>query len=220
MTMAGKRVLLLAGLFAAACGGGGGGGDDGDDGPLAPPGGDEPYVFPPEAHSGFDGTATFKVPLATNLKDPTWEVENPALAAVTAVPAPPMFAEFGESWAMVTTKGAGTTKIVARAGDQRAETTLTIATYEAAKVTAGASRYTMGAAGAPACAGCHGLANGVDHSPLQLAYYADEDILAAITTGKYPDGYELRGVQHAFMLAEGERAGIVPYLRSLPPRGF
>jgi len=234
MTHAHRACSLLASLAslavisAAACGGGGdddpGGGGDPGSGPIAPPDGAEDYLFPSEAHSGFDGTHTFLVPFSTNLTDVTWSVADPDIASVAPAAAPEEYAEFGETWALVTTKKAGTTKIIAAAGGKQVEATLTVAPYDGAQVTAGEMRYVNpdDASGAQrnACASCHALANGVDHSPLALAFYDDESILAAITTGTYPDGYVLRGVNHMWNLTDAERPGIVPYLRSLQPRGF
>ena len=125
---------------------------------------------------------------------------------------------------MVTSKKAGTTKVTAVSGDQKVSATIVVAQYDAAKVAEGSKRYNnpdnAAEAQRDACVGCHGLANGADHSPLQMAYFADDEILSAITTGAYPDGYELRGVNHAWNVTDAEKAGIVPYLRSLAPRGF
>ena len=219
--------VTLSGLVA--CGSPGGGAEPGDDDPgtdepLPVPDPSEDYVFPDTVHSGFDGTSTFKVPLSTNLTEAvTWEVEDPSILDVTTVGAPPEYADFGETWAMVTTKKAGSTKVTAVSGTRKASATVVVEAYDSTAVAAGAARYTTDdPAGGQrvACISCHGLANGVDHSPLQMAYYADDEILSAITTGMYPDGYTLRGVNHAWDVTDAERAGIVPYLRSLVPRGF
>jgi hypothetical protein len=73
-----------------------------------------------------------------------------------------------------------------------------------------------------------------------MAFHDDEAILLVITEGHYPDlcvddegdpctcdspgcttepGYMLE-LAHQWDLTEDEADGIVPYLRSLPPRGF
>lgn len=78
---------------------------------------------------------------------------------------------------------------------------------------------TLGEAGEhrAACASCHGLTNGVDPSPGSLSSHTD-DIISAITTGKYQSGRALRGADHAMNLTDAEKLGIVPYLRALSPR--
>lgn len=226
--------LFLASVLALATGTIGCGSDspktngngdpDAGESPLPPPDPNQDYVFPDTANTGFDGTNTFKVPISTNLANATWEVEDPSIVDVAVAQAPPEYAEFGESWALVTTKKAGTTKVSAVSGAKRVSATIVVTAYQAADVAAGSKRYNnpddATAAQRSACVGCHGLANGVDHSPLQMAYYADDEILSAITTGMYPDGYTLRGVNHAWNVTDAEKAGIVPYLRSLAPRGF
>ncbi len=224
--------LLTLGLAAAGCGSGnspppaGGSPDAGPDDQLPPPPeGDGAYVYPDVAHTGFDGMHDFKVPISTGLTGTvTWEIADPSIISIAPATAPAEYADFGETWAMVTSKKAGTTKVTAVSGSKRAEGMIIVSAYTAADVTAGAKRYTMpdnaAAAQRTACASCHALGNGVDHSPLKMAYFADDEIQSAITTGKYPDGYELHGVNHAWNLAGAEVTGIVPYLRSLPPKGF
>jgi hypothetical protein len=217
-------------LGAAGCGSGssdspGSSDAGGADQPLPPPDPDSDYVFPDTAYTGYDGTNTFKVPLSTSLTgDVTWEVEDPSILDVAPATAPPEYEEYGATWAIATTKKAGTTKVTAVSGAKRLEATVVVAAYEPTVVAAGAMRYNQPAdANAPqrtACASCHMLANGVDHSPLQMAFFADAEILSAITTGMYPDGYTLMGVNHAWNVTDPEKEGIVPYLRSLPPKGF
>ncbi len=200
--------------------------DDGDDNAVPPPDGDFDYVFPPLANSGFDGTNVFKVPLATNLTGAvTWEIEDPTILDQAPAPVPPQYADYGETWVMLITKKAGTTKVFAVLGDKRIEATVVVTAYDPAQVAAGAMRYAAPAdatgAGRTACASCHQAAGGADHSPVEIAFFPDSDILTAITTGMYPDGYVLlEGTNHAWNVTDAEKVGIVPYLRSLPPRGF
>jgi hypothetical protein len=226
-------LITLSLVLVAACGSGSGpdpgggpsaGTPDAGSDPVPPPDPGEDYVFPDVAHTGFDGTHAFKVPLSTNLTDVTWTVGDESIADVTGVPAPAELAEYGETWAVVTTRKAGTTMVTATAGGKTVSAMLVVEAYDAASVTAGEGRYNSpdnpGATQRNACVSCHGLPNGVDHSPVQMAYFADDEILSAITTGMYPDGYVLTGVNHAWNLTDGERKGIVPYLRSLPLKGF
>src|SRR5690606_21379652 len=95
------------------------------------------------------------------------------------------------------------------------------------QVALGQSRYNQGAADDAtrvACASCHGLANGVDHSPLFSSFWTDQQLIEMVETGRieFGDGeaYEARGVNHVFNLTEEERAGVAAYLRSLTPSGF
>jgi len=205
-------------------GNGSGGGTGGGGVDLPPDNAD--YLFPDTAHTGFDGTHVFKVPVSTNLTNVTWKVEDPTIADIAGVATPADYAEYGETWAMVTAKKAGTTKLTGTSGAKTVTAMLIVTAYTAANVTAGDKRYNTPdnatAAQRNACAGCHKLANGVDHSPVAMSSYTDDEILSAITTGAYPgpDGYKLMGVNHAWNLTDAEKPGIVPYLRTLPPRGF
>jgi len=223
--------LLLLGLTTLGCGSGPppaaapDAGSGGDDDALPPPPGGEDYVYPDIAHTGFDGTHTFKVPISTNLTGTvTWEVADPSIADVAATATPPEYEDYGETWAMVTSKKAGTTQVTAVSGGKRISAMLIVAAYTPADVTAGETRYNTPenptGAQRTACISCHGLANGVDHSPVRMSYFADDEILQAITTGEYPDGYVLHGVNHAWNVSAAEAKGIVPYLRSLTPKGF
>jgi len=204
-------------------GGGNNGGSGGAGGPVEPPDMATDYLFPDVAHTGFDGTHVFKVPLSTNLTNVTWKIDDPAIASITPVATPALYAEYGETWAMVTAKKAGTTKVTATGGGKTVSSMLVVQAYTAANLAAGDKRYNTPdnptAAQRNACAGCHKLANGADHSPVVLAAYDDDDVLPAITTGVYQDGYQLM-VTHTWNLTDAEKQGIMPYLRSLPPRGF
>ncbi len=195
-----------------------------DHGPVRPPSGSAPYIFPSIAYTGCDGVSSFKVPLATNLKgNVTWTVNDLNLAEVHTANAPQTYADFGENWALVETFKAGTVKVTATAGGQTAEATIVISKYEPAIVLAGRKRYYNpdNASGQrKACNDCHGNAQGADHSPLEMEFFMDDEILQAVVDGAYPDGYVLQQVDHKWALTDDERAGIVPFLRSLAPRGI
>jgi len=210
---------------AGAGGGGGGGGPGG----VRPPNQGMDFVYPTTAYTGFDGTNTYKVPVGTNLTNVTWTIDDPTFADIAAVAAPTgtEFSRFGGTWAMVTTRKAGTTKITATGGGKTVTAALVVTTYTTANLAVGDTRYNTPADATAAqrasCASCHKLANGADHSPLVLEWYKDDEILSAVTTGVYPaaaGGYVLQGVNHAWNLTDAEKLGIVPYLRALPPRGF
>jgi hypothetical protein len=225
----------LFAIAATACGGSGspsgsgpdagtGGSTDGG-GEIPPPPSDEDYIYPDTAHTGFDGMHTFKVPVSTNLTGTvSWQIADPSIGDITPVATPPEYVDFGETWALVTTKKAGTTTVTATSGGKSVTGMLVVSAYAAADVSTGEKRYNMpdNPTGTQrnACVSCHGLANGVDHSPVAMAYYADDEIISVVTTGMFPDGYVLQGVNHAWNFTDAEKQGIVPYLRALPPKGF
>jgi hypothetical protein len=95
-------------LLLGACGSGGDksppppGGiaspDAGADDPRPPPDPDSDYVYPDVAHTGFDGTHQFRVPMSTNLTDNVpWEVGDPFIVDVAPAKAPEEYADFGET---------------------------------------------------------------------------------------------------------------------------
>jgi len=233
-----RSILLLGlGALAAACGGDDDQGMPGGDGGAASDGGgqvDHPdaavvhTIMPMVAHSGFDGTNTYKVPVYTTIEDATFAIVDSAVADIApATPSPELedaLGSFAKSWAMITTTGPGTTMLSASAGDDQAEATLIVAAYEAADVAVGEQRYNDPAnpndVDRIACMTCHGGPEGVDHTPLALSYYEDAGILQIAADGTYPEGGDVNGGNHTWNFTAAEAAGIVPYLRSLEPRGF
>lgn len=210
---------LLAPLFGSGCSSSGM--LDGD----ADPGGASIFVFPQGAHTGYDGTNTFRVPMSASVMNPTWTIADPSIASFEATTAPTGLEAFGVSWIMVTAKRPGTTTITATAVSSTGEATITVAPYDAAATAVGKNRYytpdNATAAQRNPCASCHALANGADHSPLVLAFRGDADIQSVITTGEYASDHRiLIGVNHVWNLTADELTGIVPYLRQLPPKGF
>jgi mono/diheme cytochrome c family protein len=191
------------------------------DPPATPPGAmpDPTEVFPFVAHLGYDGTRSYKVPMLTNLAGSvTWSFSDPALATATPIPTANVPADLqqipGVQWVMIESKKAGMGKVTASNGTQSASADVVITAYTNEQYQAGQTRYMNG------CAGCHGGAGGVDHSPTILVFNPDAELVLAITTGKYSDGYTLRAPNHSFTLNDVERAGIVSYIRSLPPKDF
>jgi hypothetical protein len=96
-----------------------------------------------------------------------------------------------------------------------------ITAYTAAQVTAGRQRYNTAVAGAtpsPACATCHRSATGVDHSPYYMSQFTDAAILSTIETGvNTDDNYQTEAPHKMTFGSAADKAGIVPYLRSLDP---
>ena len=212
------------GADGGAQGTGDGGGGDPDDGDAAP----EHNLMPRVAHTGFDGTNSYQVPVYTTLEDATFAIEDDAVASIEPVELSPeledVLGTFGKSWAMITTRAAGTATFSATAGDVHLEATLEVLAYDAADVAVGRGRYNDPASPNDtdriACKDCHGGPDGVDHTALATSYLDDAEMLAIITEASYPDGGQVNGGNHTWQLTAAEAAGIVPYLRSLEPRGF
>lgn len=220
----------------AACGGrtsqGGGDGHrhDGDRPGPAPPG--DLGAEPAAVYTGFDGVHTFQVPMSAAGGGLTWSIHDATIAKLEPDPASfdrafdraldPAHGGADERGAVVVTALApGTTEVTVAAGRATATRTLVVQRYTAASYAIGERRYnTLGDAGErrAACASCHGLTNGVDQSPASLSLHTDDDLLSAITTGRYQSGRALRGADHAMNLTDAEKQGIVPYLRALSPR--
>ena len=243
----GALVLLLVHL-GAGCGGDDDGDGPGqtfiDAGPeLMNP--EEAVLWPPVAHAGYDGERDFLVPIYTDLShhvfgEPSWTSGDESVATVEAVDPPEQYPRRGV-WAMVTPQGPGQTTVSATIGAYTVTSTVIVASYSADQVAAGEARYTTSGTGDRAsCASCHQQPDGADHSPTEMAFHEDEALFLVITEGRYPDlcitdegdectcdtegctrepGYML-DLTHSWNLTEDEAAGIVPYLRSLPPRGF
>ena len=144
---------------------------------------------------------------------------------------------------MLETKKAGTTKVHAVIGDKRLTAEVIVTEYDPAKRAAGDTRYNddAGMNARIACASCHLVAGGADHTPTEIGFHDDAAILQATVMGSYPDvcrdqakvpcecgssgctevaGHVLNDGNHSWELTQEEQEGIIPYLRSLPPNGF
>jgi hypothetical protein len=230
------RSLALLSLLALACSPDSTDAPGGDGGQLAgdagasdlTDGAPEHHLMPEVAHSGFDGTNTYKAPVYTTLEDAVFAIDDEAVASIEPVELPPDLEEvlgaFGKSWAMLTMRQAGSATFSATAGGIHLEATLEVLAYDAADVAVGDERYNdpvnPNDTDRIACQDCHGGPDGVDHTPLATSYRDDAEMLQIIADGTYPEGGEVNGGNHHWNLTEAEAAGIVPYLRSLQPRGF
>jgi hypothetical protein len=175
---------------------GGGGGDKRAPSDEKPPLPEEPPtdffgLWPKTIHTGFAPGGTYKVPVSVRYFD-VESGKEPTASDWT--------------WEIADASVASIVPIEGAANNERPGEVFAIVTVKKA--------------GATKCAGCHELSNGVDHSPTWLAFYADADVLAAVTTGKYADGRVLKGVNHKWELTDAEKTGILAYLRSIPPKGF
>ncbi len=134
--------------------------------PAAPGAEPDPMLalFPKFVFTGFDGTHSYSVPLATSLTGAlTWSTSDSALAQVVTVPNAKVPADLqmilNTQWGMLTAKKAGTGKVTVTAGAMTGTSDVTIAAYTAAQYQAGDTKYQA------TCAGCHSGPGGVDHSP-------------------------------------------------------
>ncbi len=188
----------------------------------------EHHLMPEVAHSGFDGTNTYKAPVYTTLEDAAFAIDDEVVAGIEPVELPPdlepVLGTFGKSWAMITMRQAGTATFSADAGGIHLEATLEVLAYDPDDVAVGSGRYNDPAnpndTTRIACQDCHGGPEGVDHTPLATSWRSDPEMLQIISEGVYPEGGEVNGGNHHWNLTAAEAAGIVPYLRSLQPRGF
>lgn len=204
-------------------------------------------IWPPVVHTGYNGVDNFLAPIATNFKVDEWVSSNVRTASVSGYQncdAPSILEPSG----LVVAEAAGTTSISAMAVDLNGQSysrsvVIQIESYTVAETELGKERYRVGEGNAErrACAGCHDE-NGVDHTPLEMAFHDDAAILLATTQGRYPDscrdmagqvctcgdatcdgpvspGYVL-SVEHSWDLTPDEEPAIVAYMRSLRPLGL
>ncbi len=197
--------------------------------------------------SGFDGTNPFKIlvdlgvsgalPETIQLSDeqaeklytsPEYdaaakaEVAKLAFEADAALITVKMLEEYpaGRVYELTTVK-AGATTAKAKYGTKELPLAVQITAYTPAQVTAGRQRYNTAVAGASpsaACSTCHRSATGVDHSPYYMSQFTDAALLTTIETGvNTDDNYQTEAPHKMTFAGAADKAGIVPYLRSLDP---
>lgn len=179
-------------------------------------------VLFPNSHSAFDGENTYQVPAMVEglTAGITWTASDPALVDL---------APGANGTVLLTTKAAGMVEVIATAGKRTGKTKLTITPHTPEEFRVGYERYTNGAtagktgAGQP-CAVCHGEM-GTVHSPQQTGGFTDEELRDIILLGDLPARtYEKYGKNdewhqlHQWAADLTEVAGLVVYLRALPPR--
>lgn len=197
---------------------------------------DADILFSP-IYSAFDGVHEFKVPAIVNgYTGVQWEAEDPSM--VDLVPN-------GDNGVMITTRKAGTTRIIARAGALSGSAQIHITEAAPTDWELGEQRYNNGvplpnfdaamAAGMGfslsddlSCRNCHGGgadALSVEHTPQQTGGYSDEELIAIFTMGQKPPTAGWRSgipmfiytMLHTWNATEEEKKGVVVYLRSLEP---
>jgi hypothetical protein len=200
-----------------------------DDGAGPGPGegldaGDPPLILPELAHGGYDGVHAFQLPMATSLRgEVQWQVDGTAADVVpTTIPGDAVGSPLS-TWVVLTVGRSGSVVVTASSAAQEMSAVLEITSYTPAEIALGERRYRQpGDALAPgrvSCASCHERPEGHDHSALLTMYWADDQLLSAITTGRYDDTTSL-AVPHAWDIRPDEERAIVGFLRSLPPGGF
>lgn len=121
----------------------------------------------------------------------------------------------------LTTVKSGATTLKGKYAAKELPLALQITAYTAAQVTAGRQRYNAAVAGATpsaACATCHRAATGVDHSPYYMSQFTDAALLSTIESGvNTDDNYQTQAPHKMTFTGAADKAGIVPYLRSLDP---
>lgn len=183
---------------------------------------------PHVAYSGYDGTHTFKVPIAVydSADDLTVTADDPSAATVSPAELQTKLKDDGTfdsgKYFMVDVKKAGTITLTARSNGQTATATINVTSYDPGRYAIGQARYNNQAGAEPACTMCHAGGNAIDHSPAALASSTDEAIATVITTGIATSGFPISGVEggHRWTVTQEQRDGLVTYLRSLEPRGF
>jgi hypothetical protein len=178
-------------------------------------------LLPATLYSGYDGVHDFRVPVAVyGAKAPKLTASDPSV--VTIEPAKyEKPAEDDGIYFLVTTKKAGSVTLTATDGANTATGSLTVATYTPASWVTGNQRYTTsGGPGAPPCTDCHVNGSAIDHSPATMASATDQQIETVIRTGVLVAGNPVRGVDHRWKVTDEQAAGLVTYLRALPPRGI
>ena len=139
-------------------------------------------------YSAFDGEHEFKVPAIVNgYTGVEWSAEDPTMVELV---------KNGDNGVMITTRKAGTTRIIARAGSLSGSAEIHITEANPADWTLGEQRYNNGVP-LPAfdpmaamgmgfsipddlsCKNCHGggaMALSVEHTPQQTGGYSDDDL--------------------------------------------
>lgn len=185
---------------------------------------------PDKSYSGFDGTHSFKVPIAVydGTSDLKVSLDDAAEGTLTPVklvnPTKTGVTDSGKYY-MVLIEKAGTFTLTASSGGQSVTSTITVTNYDAPRYGAGQARYntTDNTDTRKACTQCHGSGSDkIDHSPAVLATATDEEVKAIITTGilnNFP--IKINGTSgHRWDATEEELDGLVTYLRALEPNGF
>ena len=174
-------------------------------------GGGAPTVFPDtQIFSGADpagGGTPYAVTIAAmGATGMSWTSSNASIATISGT----------DSLGTVSAVAVGTATLTAAAGGTTLTIPLTVNSYSAAELSAGAAAWSR-----VNCAMCHGpgATTGGDVGPADIGKHTDDQVIGAITAGQNPEGGEVSigAASHSFaMSGADEMRGIVAYLRSLP----
>ncbi|WP_394822821.1 hypothetical protein [Pendulispora albinea] len=224
----GMAMVLCAcssGSSSSPSGGGPGQGGDGGADPGPDTSGSTPdlQVRPTSVYSGFDQTHTFRIPIAVYGagKDLKVTLSDPSAATIEPAALKDPKGDDGK-WYILTVKKVGQTSFTATAGGQSAQSSIHVVDYGRDRYAAGEKRYLNADGTKPACTKCHGGQDGIDHSPAALASVEDNRVETVITTGQRISGGPIPDVEqgHRWDPSEDQLAGLVTYLRALPPKNF
>lgn len=197
---------------------------------------DSAILFSP-MYSAYDGAHDFKVPAVVNgYTGVEWRTDKPELVDLEKT---------GTNSVMITTRGAGVAKIIAKAGPLEGSSVLTITQMSPADWELGNERYNnevplpmidrtminpamIVIPDDLSCRNCHGggaMALSVEHTPQQTGGYSDEDLVKIFTMGMKPPtaGWKsgipmfIYTMLHTWSATPEEQKGIIAYLRALTP---
>ncbi|HWL88447.1 MAG TPA: hypothetical protein VNO21_21740 [Polyangiaceae bacterium] len=224
-------LAVAAAMLACACSssdpsqsGSDGLGKDGDAGTAPDTSGSVPdfLVKPSAVYSGYDGTHTFRIPIAVYGAGSDLNVTLADPSAVSVEPAALVNTSGDDGkWYMLTVKQPGQTSLTATSGGHTGQISINVVSYASDRYGVGQQRYMNGDGDKPPCTQCHGGQNGIDHSPAALASAQDNQVATVIATGQSIAGFPIQTtMNHRWAPDETTLDGLVTYLRALPPRGF
>lgn len=188
-------------------------------------------LLPSLSYSGFDGVHSFRVPIQVQGAgtDLELEAEDPLAVTITKTSLVDPTGDKGRYF-MIETKAPGLVTLHARSRGQTADARVVVASYAPARWEAGQKRYEGGGGADPACTTCHLNGRAIDHSPAAMAAVTDGEVSLIVSRGERPNHTPIGatgctscadpGKQHQWETTTTELAGLVTYLRALPPRGF
>jgi hypothetical protein len=188
-------------------------------------------LLPSISYSGFDGAHTFRVPIQVQGSgtDLQLEADDPSAVAITKTALVDKTGDKG-TYFMLETKKAGVVMLHARSKGQTADARVIVTSYDPSRWETGRTRYENGGGGDPPCTTCHLDGRAIDHSPAAMAAVTDGEVAFIVSSGERPNHTAIgdtgcsdctdAGHQHRWAATTEELAGLVPYLRALPPRGF
>jgi hypothetical protein len=206
---------------------------------IKPVGTDLQILFSP-MYSGYDGSRTFKVPAIVTAAGQAITGAKWSASDISYVD---LEDDSETGGVMITTRKAGTVKIIARAGMLSGSSDLTITQFAPGDCDAGDMRYhnsigidaggiALFSGNVPdnaSCANCHGDGAkmlSVQHTPQQTGGFSDKDLLNIITKGFKPDGTvfitmippQIYQRFHTWDATDPEKTGLLCYLRSIEPK--